>query len=332
MSAEIHHPESRPGMETPQVDSLQLQHYGDACDSPSPSPGQASDIQPLREQINWTRQLVVSHGHQKRYTIERTQYEARLAGARRELEIVRERLELEAANGRKWREKYWALDETVKEGKIAVAPANNGVACIHENREQPNEGHWRMQYEREKAERLRCEANCDVLQRQVTDLELENARTLAASQPEAVTAAEATWRPKLEARERELDRSRSKMADGMRELEWEREMHEKAKHAWASQEAQLKDALDKKDAATSDLEQKCRALQEELEAAREDSGLDKDSLVAKYRKERDQANKQAKDLKFQLRENQLAVELLEMRLLEDEDANQLWKYKYVAEH
>ncbi|OJI95776.1 hypothetical protein ASPVEDRAFT_22815 [Aspergillus versicolor CBS 583.65] len=331
MSAGIHHPESSV-METPQADSLQLQHYGDARDSLSPSLNRASDTHPLREQINWTRQLVVSHGHQKGSTIERTQYESRLAGARRELEILHERLEFEAANGRMWREKYWALDETVKEGKIAVAPANNGVAAMHDNGEQPNEGHWRVQYQKEKAERLRCEANCDALQREVTDLKLENARMLAASQPEAVAAAEATWRPKLETRERELDRSRSKIEDGNRELASEREMHEKAKYEWASQEGQLKDALDKKDAAIGDLEQEARRLQEELEAVRDDRGLSKNSLVAKYRKKMDQANRQANDLKFQLREKQLAVELLEMRLLEEEDANQLWKYKYVVEH
>ncbi|KAL3493966.1 hypothetical protein BJX62DRAFT_234821 [Aspergillus germanicus] len=332
MSSGIRHTET-PAVETPQADNLPLRDHYAAWVPPSPSPSHSSGIGKLREQITRVRQLVVSREQKTAATLGKTRYEAQLAAARSELEITtrREQLEVIEADRRTWREKYWELDGKVKEGKVAVALAHDGEVGTHDEGDESKE-YWRVEYKKERDERLVCQVNCSTLQQQVAELKLQIARTLGASQPEAVAAAEGIWRPKLEAKEREVDRSRKEVEDAMRELQREREMQEKAKNDWVWRKVQLEDELDKKDAAIADLEERSRRLEEELAAVRAALGKDKIALIDEYRQQGDEARIQAQNLEFEVRENRLAVKLLEMRLLEEEDANHLWKSKYVVGH
>ncbi|KAJ0414560.1 hypothetical protein BJY00DRAFT_294753 [Aspergillus carlsbadensis] len=320
---------------------LQIQNYYDARvssgRSPGPGPSHASAIRQLREQINWTQQLVISREHQNAAIVERTRYEAAIAGLQREVQILQERLDAEEKNAREWKGKYWALDDATKDARTQgvllpdhhVEGGSDDQGGKHDE-DSDSDSYWRQEYKKENAGRLACEAKCDVLKRRVTELEIEKVRTLTASKPEAVAAAEEIWRPKYEAMERKLDESRQQIEDRTRELREDRKMHEREKNDWASRKVQFETELDKKDTTVATLHQKYHTIEEELKATQKDLSQDKKSPAAEYFRKKAKLKRQIKELEFQVRENSIAVELLEMRLLEEEDANQMWRYKYVG--
>ncbi|KAL2802758.1 hypothetical protein BJX63DRAFT_437579 [Aspergillus granulosus] len=322
------HPEGLAG-ESGLTDNQHFDDYYEVCrPTGATNSTKPSSIRHLQHQINRTRKLAVSRQQQYVATAEKNRYEAELAGVRMELDLLRARLEAAEKNVKTWRENYRTVNSELKE---LTAKHCVGTPVEEKHAEQPHgEDYWHTEYNKQKAETAAWESKSEALERRVKHLELEQIRTLTANQPAAIAVAEKMWQPKYEAMEQELVALRQQANDSTRELQRQKEVQEERQNHWQSLQVQFQDDLDRKDATIGALEQKYLAAQRDLKLAQDTLNGDKDSISVKYYRLKLDTQKEVRELEYQVQESQLAVKLLEMRLMEEEDTNWMWKYKYVG--
>ncbi|KAK2755550.1 hypothetical protein FQN54_006490 [Arachnomyces sp. PD_36] len=141
------------------------------------------------------------------------------------------------------------------------------------------------------------------------------------------------WRRKCENLGEELKTERENGGAQQAEIQRLEEQLRADSEKWQSLKTQLEEEAELQ-------EEKLRSLQDELrETARQLQGArgalnDPINEVRKelYQKrgELEIKEKDNREMKYRLRERELEVEILERRLLEEDDTNRVWKYKYVG--